>query len=154
MAIELILVKNVKDLGKVGDVVRVSDGYARNYLVPQGAGEVVTKNALRKVEAIKIVQQKEYNENINIAKTVAEKISTASIVIPMEANEEGKLFGSVTARMIADELKVQTTIEVETSCILLSEAIHAVSEVTVEVALLPEVTTTLKVSVTAVASAE
>ncbi|MCK5835550.1 MAG: 50S ribosomal protein L9 [Lentisphaeria bacterium] len=148
MATELILVKNVKDLGKIGDIVRVADGFARNYLLPQGAAEAVTKNALRKVESLKIAAQKEYAENVNIAKTLATSIEAASVTFAMEANEEGKLFGSVTARMIADELKASAGIEIETSCVLLSEAIHSVCELSVDIALLPEVATTLKVSVT------
>jgi large subunit ribosomal protein L9 len=81
------------------------------------------------------------------AKTLAATIEATTVTFKMEASEEGKLFGSVTARMIADELKASAGIEIETSCVLLSDAIHTVSDLSVDIALLPEVTTTLKVSV-------
>jgi large subunit ribosomal protein L9 len=148
MATELILVKNVKDLGKVGEIVKVADGYARNFLLPRGYAQPVTKSALRQVEAIKIKLQKEYEENVKIAEALAAKIGEASIIITAEANEDDKLFGSVTARMIAEEVKAQTGIEVETSAIMLKDAIRTVGEFTVGVTLLPEVTTELKVTIT------
>ncbi len=145
MATELILIQNVEHLGKVGDIVKVADGYARNFLFPKGFAEPVTKSALRKVDAIKIKLQKEYEENVNIAKALAEKIGETSVTIVMEANEDDKLFGSVTGRMIADEVKVQSGIELETSCVMLDEPIRTLGRFTVEVALLPEVSTELKV---------
>lgn len=145
MATELILIQNVEHLGQVGDIVKVADGYARNFLLPRGFAQPVTKSALRKVEAIKLKLQAEYEENVNIAKALAAKIGETSVTISMEANEDEKLFGSVTSRMIADEVKAQSGIEVETSCIMLDEPIRTLGRFTVEVALLPEVSTELKV---------
>ncbi len=145
MATELILVKNVEDLGKVGEIVKVADGYARNFLLPRGYAQPVTKSALRQVEAIKIKLQKEYEENVKIAEALAAKIADASITITAEANEDEKLFGSVTARMIAEEVKSQTGIELEASTIMLEDSIRTLGRFTVGVTLLPEVTTEIKV---------
>lgn len=145
MATELILIQNVEHLGQVGDIVKVADGYARNYLLPRGFAQPVTKSALRKVEAIKLKLQAEYEENVNIAKALAAKIGETSVTITMEANEDEKLFGSVTTRMIAEEVKAQSGIEVETSCIMLDEPIRTLGRFTVDVTLLPEVSTELKV---------
>ncbi len=145
MATELILLENIKDLGLVGDIVKVAPGYARNFLLPRGKAELVTKNAFRKAEAIKIAMQKEYEENVNVAKAVAAKIAEASVTIEMEANEDEKLFGSVTARMIAETLKAQADIEIETSAILIDEPFRTLGCFTVEVALMAEVSTELKV---------
>lgn len=147
MATELILVKNVEDLGKVGEIVKVADGYARNFLLPRGYAQPVTKSALRQVEAIKIKLQKEYEENVKIAEALAAKIADASITITAEANEDEKLFGSVTARMIAEEVKSQTGIELEASTIMLEDSIRTTGEFTVGVTLLPEVTTEIKVTI-------
>ena len=145
MATEVILLENVTKLGVVGDTVKVSDGYARNFLLPRSLAARVNKSVLRQIEAKKIVLQKQYDENLNIAKTLADKISAASVTITMEANEEDKLFGSVTARSIAESLKEQTDLEVQVSDILLADAIRELGRFTIEVALLPEVSAELKV---------
>jgi large subunit ribosomal protein L9 len=145
MATELILLENIKDLGQVGDIVKVTAGFARNFLLPRGKAQLVTKNALRKAEAIKIVMQKDYAESVNVAKAVATKIADASVTIEMEANEDEKLFGSVTARMIADALKTQADLEIEANAILIDESFRTLGCFTVTVALMPEVSTELKV---------
>ena len=107
MAKELILLDDVKDLGKIGDVVKVADGYARNYLIPKNLAKPVSKGALRQVEARKLKLQKEHEERVAIAKAVAEKLAALSVVIPMKVGENEQLFGSVSAQMIADAINSQ-----------------------------------------------
>jgi large subunit ribosomal protein L9 len=147
MAKELILLDDVKDLGKIGDVVKVADGYARNYLIPKKLAQPVSKGALRQVEARKIKLQKEHEERVAIAKAVADKLAALTVVIPMKVGENDQLFGSVSAQMIADAVKAQG-IEIEKNEIVLEENLRALGDYTVNVKLNAEVTGTVKVQVT------
>ena len=147
MAKELILLDDVKDLGKIGDIVKVADGYARNYLIPQKLAQLVTKGALRQVEARKLKLQKEHEERVAIAKAVAEKLAALSVVIPMKVGENDQLFGSVSAQMIADAVKAQG-IEIEKNEVVLEENLRTLGDYTVNVKLNAEVTGTVKVQVT------
>ena len=147
MAKELILLDDVKDLGKIGDVVKVADGYARNYLIPKKLAQPVSKGALRQVEARKIKLQKEHEERVAIAKAVADKLAALTVVIPMKVGENDQLFGSVSAQMIADAVKAQG-IEIEKNEVVLEENLRTLGDYTVNVKLNAEVTGTLKVQVT------
>ena len=147
MAKELILLDDVKDLGKIGEIVKVADGYARNYLIPKKLAQPVSKGALRQVEARKIKLQKEHEERVAIAKAVAEKLAALSVVIPMKVGENDQLFGSVSAQMIVDAVKAQG-IEIEKNEVVLEENLRALGEYTVNVKLNAEVTGTVKVNVT------
>lgn len=147
MAKELILLDDVKDLGKIGDVVKVADGYARNFLIPKKLAQPVSKGALRQVEARKIKLQKEHEERVAIAKAVADKLAALSIVIPMKVGENDQLFGSVSAQMIAEAVKAQG-IEIDKNEIVLEDNLRALGDYTVNVKLNAEVTGTVKVQVT------
>ena len=147
MAKELILLDDVKDLGKIGDVVKVADGYARNYLIPQKLAQPVSKGALRQVEARKLKLQKEHEERVAIAKAVADKLAALTVVIPMKVGENDQLFGSVSAQMIADAVKAQG-VEIEKNEVVLEENLRALGDYTINVKLNAEVTGTVKVQVT------
>ena len=147
MAKELILLDDVKDLGKIGDVVKVADGYARNYLIPKKLAQPVSKGALRQVEARKLKLQKEREERVAIAKAVAEKLAALAVVSPMKVGENDQLFGSVSAQMIVDAVKAQG-VEIEKNEVVLEENLRALGDYTVNVKLNAEVTGTVKVSVT------
>ncbi|MBQ4481547.1 MAG: 50S ribosomal protein L9 [Victivallales bacterium] len=147
MAKELILLDDVKDLGKIGDIVKVADGYARNYLIPQKLAQPVNKGTLRQVEARKLKLQKEHEERVAVAKAVAEKLAALSVVIPMKVGENDQLFGSVSAQMIADAVKAQG-IEIDKNEVVLEENLRALGDYTVNVKLNAEVTGTVKVQVT------
>jgi len=148
MAIELILIKDVADLGKVGDVVKVAPGYARNYLLPRAYAEKVTPGALRRVEAIKLRLQKEHEERVAVAKAMADKLAGAAVTIAVAAGENGKLYGSVNALMIAEALK-EKGIEVEKNVIVLDEPLHELGDFDVVIKLHAEVSATVKVTVAA-----
>ncbi|MEA2013272.1 MAG: 50S ribosomal protein L9 [Verrucomicrobiota bacterium] len=141
---ELILLDNVEKLGEIGDVVNVSEGYARNFLIPQSLAAKATKGILRKIEMKKIKLQKQYEESVNVAKTLAEKLTSISVTVTANANEEDKLFGSVTARMITDALKATEEIDIDHNKLAL-EPIHKLGVYNVDVFLHPQVTATLKV---------
>ncbi|MBP1583189.1 MAG: 50S ribosomal protein L9 [Victivallales bacterium] len=148
MAIELILLKDVAELGKVGDIVRVAPGYARNYLLPKKFAEKVNPGTLRRVEAIKLRLQKEHEERVAVAQAMAEKVAGIVLSIPVEAGENGKLFGSVNAQMIAEALKEQG-VEVEKNIVQLDEPLRELGEFDVELKLHAEVKGTVKVNIVA-----
>ncbi|MCQ2396805.1 MAG: 50S ribosomal protein L9 [Lentisphaeria bacterium] len=148
MSKELILLDDVKDLGQVGDVVKVADGYARNYLVPRKLATPVTKGALRQVENRKMKLQQEREARLAVAKALAEKIEALNVVLPMKVvDEEGKLYGSVTAQTIAEALNAQG-IEIAKADVELEENIDAIGEYTVAIKLSSEVKANLKLNVT------
>lgn len=146
MSKELILLEDVAGLGKIGDLVKVADGYARNYLLPKNLAKAVTKGVLRQVEARKLKLQKEREERIGVAKAMAEKITALLLEFPVAVGENDKLFGSVSAQMIVDAAK-EKGIEIDKASVLLEENIRELGEREVSVKLHPEVTATLKVKV-------
>ncbi|MEK6559401.1 MAG: 50S ribosomal protein L9 [Planctomycetota bacterium] len=101
---ELLLKKNIDKLGSIGDIVKVKEGYARNYLLPKGLATHVSAANLKLIEKEKIKMELQLKEERARVQEVLEKISAASCTIPVKANEEGKLFGSVTPAQIAEAL--------------------------------------------------
>ncbi len=100
---QVILKEDIKKLGKVGDIVNVADGYARNFLLAQNKAEVATPEAIEKVKASKEQQEKKREEELSRAREIAQKIENKKIVIKSKGEGE-KLFGSVTAKEIAEQL--------------------------------------------------
>jgi large subunit ribosomal protein L9 len=144
---KVILKENMDNLGHIGDIVKVAPGYARNYLLPRGfALEATTRNA-KALEHAK--RQMEYKKNkvLEVARQFAARIEAVTLVLPHQAGEEGKLFGSVTNMELAEQLKKQG-IEVDRKKIALAEPIKQLGEFTVGVKVHPEVIANLKVNVT------
>ena len=146
MAVQLILLEDVTDLGKIGDSVHVSDGYARNYLLPKKLAAVATPGILRKIEARKLQLQKEHEERVAVAKAMAEKISKVMLSIGVKAGEDDKLFGSVNAQQIVDAA-AKESIEIEKTDLVLDGPIKELGSFDIPVKLHAEVTATLKVKV-------
>jgi len=143
---KVILKNDVKDLGHVGEVVNVKDGFARNFLVPQGlAVEASTKNVKVFEHEKKKIQEMAKKVKSGAA-GLAEKISAAKIIIKAKAGEEDKLFGSVTSMDIADALKAEG-IEIDKKKIQLDEPIKRIGEYTVPIKLHSEVSAQLNVQV-------
>ena len=105
--VTLILLDDVAKLGLAGDEVVVKAGYARNYLIPQGLAAKATPGILRVVESRKAMIAERRAKELADAKALAEKLGQVEISIAMQATEDDQLFGSVTPRMIADELTAQ-----------------------------------------------
>ncbi len=147
MSVELILLEDVKDLGKIGDEVHVAAGYARNYLIPHKLAEYVTPGTRRRVEARKLLLQKEHEERISVAKSMAESIAKLNLVIPVRAGEDDKLYGSVSNVQIADAL-AKENIELERNAIVMAQPIRELGSYEVDVKLHAEVSVKLKVIVT------
>ncbi|MGH7770577.1 MAG: 50S ribosomal protein L9 [Candidatus Binatia bacterium] len=143
---EVILKEDIPNVGKMGEVVRVRDGYARNYLLPRGLVLVANKKNLRGFEHQKQVVQSQKARVVNQAQVLAEKLSQVSLVIQVKAGDEGKLFGSVTNLDIEKALKAKG-IEIERRKIHLNEPIKMVGDYQVPIRFTSEVQATVQVSV-------
>jgi large subunit ribosomal protein L9 len=142
--ISLILLDDVEKLGLAGDEVHVAPGYARNYLIPRGLAAKATPGTLRLIESRKAVIAERRAKELADAKATAEKLASVEISIAMQATEDDQLFGSVTARMIADELAGQGY-AVDHTRVKVEPAIKTLGGFDVEVKLHAEVTATVKV---------
>ncbi len=145
----VILNRDVKGTGKAGDVVKVSDGYARNMLLPKGYATEATDGNIRNLEKQKAIAAEKKAEEKAAAQQTAEKIGALSVEIKTKAGEGGKIFGSITSKDIADALKDQHKITVDKKKIQLDSPIKQTGEITVEIKLYTEVNAKLKVIVTA-----
>jgi large subunit ribosomal protein L9 len=145
---KVFLKEDVKNLGRIGEVVTVSDGYARNFLLPKKmAVEANTKN-IKEFEHHKRVLQERAAKISADLKTQAEKLSAVSLTIKAKAGEEEKLFGSVTNMDIAEALK-EAGYDVDKKKIVLDEPIKRLGEYTVEVKIDAEISAQVKVNVVA-----
>ena len=142
--VTLILLDDVENLGLAGDEVSVAPGYARNYLLPRGLAAKATPGILRLVESRKAQIAARRAQELADAKALAEKLAAVEISISMQATEDNQLFGSVTARMIADELAAQGY-RIEHSRVKLDPPIKTLGSFEVEVKLHAEVTAKVKV---------
>lgn len=140
---KVILRKNFDQLGKVGDIVNVKDGYGRNYLIPRQIAYQATKgNILALEEEKKQILKKEAKE-LDAAQKLSAEIEKVSITIPVKVGEEDKIFGSVTNQMIADSLK-EKGFDVDKRKIEITEPIKSLGIYSVAVKLHPSVTATVK----------
>ena len=141
---EIILIKDVKNLGKSGEVVTVANGYARNYLIPQGAAQEATKSNLKIREWEKQQLSLRKNKEIREAKTMVHQLRKLSITIRSEVGESEKLYGSINVNDIATALKNEG-INIPKNQILLEEPIKALGIYNVPVKLHPEVEGKIKI---------
>ncbi len=144
---EVILIKDVVNLGKEGDVTKVRDGYARNFLFPQNIAIPATDQALTANKARAEKRRKNEEKIAKEMQAVADKLSGSAIVIRADVGEEGKLFGSVTATEIAKEIKGQLGIEVDRRKVELEEPIKMAGEYKVKVRLYPGIQPLVSVNV-------
>ena len=147
---QVILKKDVQNLGEAGDVVNVKDGYARNLLIPRNFAEIATEGALKNREQniarIKAKQEKLHQEALAKAAEI-EKIG--QIELSARAGESGKLFGTITTKKLCEELKEKANIEIDRKMVSLSSPINKIGEFTMLIKLTSKVKTELKVIVTA-----
>ncbi len=141
---EVILMKDVPGLGAESDVVKVADGYARNYLLPQKLAAPVTEAARRRIEKRRAERAKEEEATLGDARKRAAAMEQASCTVTVKAGEEGKIFGSVTAAHVVEALSLQG-IECDRHQIDLPEPLRELGVFTLPVRLHPRVTASLKV---------
>jgi len=141
---KVILRENLSNLGEIGDVVEVKDGYARNFLIPRKlAFEASTKN-LKELEAQKQQLERKIQKEKLQSDKIREELEKVSLTIQMKVGEDGKLFGSVTTQMVADALK-EKGFEIDRKTITIPEPIKALGIYTVEIKLHKEVEAKVKV---------
>lgn len=142
---QVILLETIKNLGSLGAVVDVRAGYGRNFLIPQGKALPATKNNLEEVEARRAELEKEAAAQLAAAQERAEKLAEASVTIGAKAGDEGKLFGSVGTRDIAEAITASTGVEIEKAEVKLPHgALRTIGEFDIDLALHAEVTVTIK----------
>ena len=147
---QLILKKDVQNVGEAGDLINVKDGYARNYLLPNNLAEIATEGALgareRNIQRIKAKSEKLHKEALEKAEKI-EKIEV--IELSAKAGESGKLFGTITTKKLAEELLNKTGVEVDRKTIVLDNPINKVGEFLMTIKLSSKVKAQLKVVVSA-----
>jgi large subunit ribosomal protein L9 len=123
---KIILTDDVKELGHKGDVLEVADGYARNYLLPKSLAVKASAGALKEAEGIRKVRAEAERALVDAASGLAEALSGATVVVAARSADEGKLFGSIGARNIADAIASYTGIEVGAEIIALTGPIKEI----------------------------
>ncbi len=143
-SVKLVLLQDVENLGMAGNEVSVAPGYARNYLLPRGLAAKASAHTLRLLAANKGKIEEQRRKDQEKAAVLAETIAKAEITIPMQAAEDDQLFGSVTARMIADKLK-EMNLPVEHTQVRLEDHIKTLGMFDVAIKLHANVTATAKI---------
>jgi large subunit ribosomal protein L9 len=141
---KVILTQTIDRLGKIGDIVNVKDGYARNYLFPKNAAKEATPGNMKILDSLKKKQALEDAKKLEGAKALAEKMAALSITINAKAGEEDKLFGTVTTEMISAALGNEKIV-VDKKDIVIDEPIKKLGVYQVGVKVHPEVKASLKV---------
>ena len=144
---KIILLQDEKKLGKKGDIIEVSEGYARNFVLPKKIGVEATSKNLNDLKLQKSNEAKVAQEQLDAAKAMAELLATKEVVVKIKAGENGRTFGSVSTKEIGQALKVQTGIEVDKKKLVLAEGIKSFGVYEVPIKLHPKVTGTVKVKV-------
>jgi large subunit ribosomal protein L9 len=144
--LEVILTKDVDNLGRAGEVVRVRPGYGRNYLLPRGLALIATRGNMAQLEHHKRVIAKQQDKIRTEHQAKAKQLQSASVSIPKQAGEDDKLFGSVTSKDIAEALAAQN-IEIDRKLIKLGEPLRTVGSHEVHVRFSADVTVPLRVNV-------
>lgn len=143
---KVILKEDVKKLGKKGDIVKVADGYGRNYLLPKGLAEVATESNLNELKNKEKVRKRKEKERIAEARELAARLEKEKFVISVKAGENGRLFGSVTTKDIAEAVK-KAGYEIDKRKIDLNEHIKSLGTHRVNVKIYEDISATLKVQV-------
>lgn len=144
---KVILFEDVKKVGKKGDIVEVSDGYARNYLIARKLGAEATNKNINDLKLQKEAEKRHAKEIYEEALSLSEKIKAASITVSIKAGEGGRIFGSISTKEITKEAKEQLGIEIDKKKLVLKEPIKSFGTFIIPVKLHPEVTSELTVKV-------
>lgn len=145
---KVILLEDVKSLGKKGEIVNVSDGYARNMILPKKLGVEATPKNLNDLKLQKANDAKIAQEQLDAARAFAKNLEDKKVTLTLKVGEGGKTFGSVSAKEIAEAAKEQLGLEIDKKKLQLSGAIRELGTTDVPVKLHPKVTGQLKVVVT------
>ncbi len=141
---KVILRQNFETLGKIGDVVDVKDGYARNFLLPRGIAYSASKGNVRALDEEKKVVEKRSKQELAAAEKLSSELEKISVTIPVQVGEEDKIFGTVTTQMIAEALK-EKDYDIDKRKIEIDEPIKSLGIYSVSIKLHPAVSTKIKV---------
>lgn len=144
---KVILLADVKKLGKKGDVLEVAEGYGRNFLIPRGLAVEASQGKLREMAEIKKAEQQKREQLAQEAREVAEKLKDITVKVPVKVGEGGKLFGAISNKDISEQLKEQYNLEIDRKKIELKNPIKSLGTFNITVKLHPKVQTELKVMV-------
>ena len=142
---KVILLEDVKALGKKGQIVKVNDGYARNFILPKKLGVEATSKNLNDLKLRKANEEKVAQENLDAAKAFAEELSTKEIILTLKVGEGGRTFGSVSSKEISEAAKKQLNLDIDKKKLQLENPIRNLGVTNVPVRLHPKVTGSLKV---------
>ncbi|MBQ2891208.1 MAG: 50S ribosomal protein L9 [Clostridia bacterium] len=145
---KVILKQDVKSQGKKGDLINVSDGYARNFLFPKGLAVEASKQALNELEGKNAAAQFHKNVEEQKARNIADRLKEVTVKLTAKAGNGGRLFGSITSKDVAAALEKQTGIKVDKRKIDLPDGIKSCGVTEVKVSLYPQIFGTFKVEVT------
>lgn len=144
---KVILLQDVKSLGKKGQEVNVSDGYARNMLLPKGLGVEATAKNKNDLKLQKAHEEKIAKENLEAAQAFGKELAAKEVVVKIKVGEGGRVFGSISAKEIAEAAKTQLGYEIDKKKMQLSSPIKELGTTMVPIRLHPKVTAELKVIV-------
>lgn len=144
---KVILLEDVKALGKKGQIVNVSDGYARNLLLPKKLGVEATGKNMNDLKLQKAHEDKVAQENLDAAKAFAEELKDKQVTVTIKVGEGGRTFGSISAKEIAEAAKAQLGYDLDKKKLQLSAPIRELGTTMVPIKLHPKVTGELKVVV-------
>ncbi len=144
---KVLLLADVKGQGKKDQIIEVSDGYARNFLFPKKLAVVADNKVMSEAKSKEEAKQYRLKEEKAAAKALADSISKLTVVINASSGEDGRLYGSVTAKDIAEALKTQHKLEIDKRKLVLSENIKSYGTYEIDVKVYPEISAKLKVSV-------
>ena len=145
---KIILLEDVKGVGKKGETINASDGYAKNFILPKKLGVEATNANMNTLKLQKAAEERRKAEELAASKEMKEKLEAIAVVIAVKTGDNGKLFGSVTNKEIAAELEKQHKIKIDKKKIVLADQIKMVGERHADVKLHPQVTAVLKVKIT------
>jgi len=143
---KIILKQNLEKIGQVGDVVEVSDGFARNFLIPRGKAISFTAGNFKQIEYLKKREIEQREGELKEVKELAEKINNISLEIKVKAGEEGKLFGSVTSKDIVETLLKEHGIELDKKKLNLKESLKKLGVHIVPVNLYKDIAPEIKIN--------
>ena len=144
---KVIFVKDLKGQGKVGEEKNISDGYAKNFLIPKGYAVEATSANLNDYKGKKDAENFKKQQEIEKAKELKEKLSDITVKITTKCGDNGKLFGSITSKELAEQIKLQSKIDIDKKKIVLPDGIKTTGTQKVEIKLHPGIVATVTVSV-------
>lgn len=146
---KVILMQDIKSVGKKGQVINAADGYARNYLLPKKLAVIADATNMNELKTKQDANKYKKDMSLANAKELSEKMKNYELVFKIKAGENGKTFGSVTAKDIADELNKKYFVEVDKKKVCLNDAIKSLGIYNIEIKLFEGVSGTIKVNIVA-----